>query len=103
MTKLEKVLSDFSENPYYKNLDDGKTVGEHLNIASEMKTRDGFKEYALKKDIWKYPFVQGAYEGMEHVKPQTYKEYRSKTAKNAATVREENKLYGKEPKSKSKY
>ena len=34
-------------------------------------------------------FHSGRLEGTEHVKPQTYKEYRGKTAKNAATVREE--------------
>ena len=86
MTKLENTLSSFSEKP---------EILKHIDKADQLKTRDAIKEYGKRNKVWSHPTFQGYYESTEHVKPETYDDYRSKVAKQASITREWNYKTGK--------
>ncbi len=86
MTKLETVLKNFSDKP---------DVLKHIDEADKLKTRDAIKEYGKRNKVWSHPTFQGYYESTEHVKPETYDDYRSKVAKQASITREWNYKTGK--------
>lgn len=86
MTKLETVLKNFSDKP---------DVLKHIDEADKLKTRDAIKEYGKRNKVWSHPTFQGYYESTEHVKPETYDDYRSKVSKQASITREWNYTTGK--------
>ena len=86
MTKLENTLSSFSEKP---------EILKHIDKADQLKTRDAIKEYGKRHKIWDNETFKGYYESTEHIKPETYDDYRSKAAKQASITREWNYKTGK--------
>ena len=87
MTKLENTLSNFSEKP---------EILKHIDKADQLKTRDAIKEYGKRHKIWDNETFKGYYESTEHIKPETYDDYRSRAAKYGAITKAENKAYGKD-------
>ncbi len=87
MTKLENTLSNFSEKP---------EILKHIDKADQLKTRDAVKEYGKRHKIWDNETFKGYYESTEHIKPETYDDYRSRAAKYGAITKAENKTYGKD-------
>ena len=87
MTKLENTLSSFSEKP---------EILKHIDKADQLKTRDAIKEYGKRHKIWDNETFKGYYESTEHIKPETYDDYRSRAAKYGAITKAENKFYGKD-------
>lgn len=86
MTKLETVLKNFSDKP---------DVLKHIDEADKLKTRDAIKEYGKRNKVWSHPTFQGYYESTEHIKPETYDEYRSRASKYGAITKASNYQSGK--------
>ena len=114
MTKLEKVLGDFSEKYSAKWLlkrmdkiekDYEKKYPESIerHKVEKIPTIEGKMKYVKEKNIKNRPDILGSIESAESSgTSKNDKELRSKSAKDAALTREINKFYGVEPKNKSK-
>ena len=86
MTNFHRAIKEFSERP---------DILKHIDEADKLKSRDAIKEYGKRNKVWSHPTFQGYYESTEHVKPETYDDYRSKAAKQASITRDWNYKTGK--------